>query len=96
MFKNSIGITGKTAEEELDAVNITVNKNSIPFDEETAGTTSGIRVGTAAMTSRGFNEDDFRRVGKWISEVLHHPGDEALKASIKEQVHALTSAHPYE
>lgn len=94
--KNSIGITGKTAEEELDAVNITVNKNSIPFDEEKASTTSGIRVGTAAMTSRGFNEDDFRKVGKWISEVLHHPGDEALKASIKEQVHALTSAHPYE
>ena len=58
--KGSIGITGREAEVALDEVNITANKNAIPFDEEKPNTTSGIRLGTAAMTTRGFKEEEFR------------------------------------
>ncbi len=64
--KSSIGITGREAEVALDEVNITANKNAIPFDNEKPNTTSGIRLGTAAMTTKGFREEEFRQVGSWI------------------------------
>lgn len=92
----SMGVTGKEAEAALDEVNITVNKNAIPFDTEKPNTTSGIRLGTAAMTTKGFKEDDFRQVGEWIAEVLQHKDDSERKAQIKEQVLALTAEHPFE
>jgi glycine hydroxymethyltransferase len=94
--KASIGITGKDAETALDEVHITANKNAIPFDQEKAGTTSGIRLGTAAMTTRGFKEEDFRQVGEWISEVLKNRENEAVKERVRREVIALTDAHPYE
>lgn len=94
--KNSINITGRDAETALDEVNITVNKNSIPFDQEKPNTTSGIRVGTAAMTSRGFKEEEFRQVAKWIAQVLKNKDDAALKERIRGEVIALTDRHPYE
>ena len=94
--KNSIGITGREAEAALDEVHITVNKNAIPFDSEKPNTTSGIRVGTAAMTTRGFKEAEFRQVGKWIAEVLKHKDDEAVKAAVRKDVIALTDAHPFD
>ena len=93
--KASIGITGKEAEQALDDVNITANKNAIPFDEEKPNKTSGIRLGTAAMTTRGFKEEDFHRVGLWIAEVLRNKEDEALKAKVRDEVLDLTDAHPY-
>ena len=77
-------------------MNITANKNAIPFDEEKPNKTSGIRLGTAAMTTRGFREEDFRKVGKWISTVLRNKDDEELKANIRREVIAMSEAHPYE
>jgi glycine hydroxymethyltransferase len=68
-------VTGKAAEAILGAADITVNKNMIPFDPQPPVTTSGIRVGTAAVTSRGFQEADCRQVAVWIDEALTHPDD---------------------
>lgn len=73
--KHPLGITGKALEEKLDEVNITVNKNAIPFDEEKPAYTSGIRVGTPAMTTRGFKEEEFTEVARIISLVGHHIDD---------------------
>ena len=94
--KGSIGITGKEAEAALDDVNITANKNAIPFDSEKPNTTSGIRLGTAAMTTKGFKEEEFRTVGTLIAKVLKNKDDEALKAEVKNQFLALTAAHPFD
>ena len=87
--KTSLGITGKKLETLLDEVNITVNKNAIPFDEEKPAYTSGIRVGTPAMTTRGFKEEEFRQVGLWISEIAHHPDDNEVKEKVKREVRKL-------
>ena len=73
--KHPLGITGKALEEKLDEVNITVNKNAIPFDEEKPAYTSGIRLGTPAMTTRGFKEEEFTEVARIISLVGHHIDD---------------------
>lgn len=92
----SMGITGKDAEKALDDVNITANKNAIPFDQQKPNTTSGIRLGTAAMTTKGFKEAEFEQVGKWIAEVLKNKDDEDLKARIKKEVIELTDRFPFE
>ena len=92
----SMGITGKDAEKALDDVNITANKNAIPFDQQKPNTTSGIRLGTAAMTTKGFKEAEFEQVGKWIAEVLKNKDDEDLKARIKQEVIELTDRFPFE
>ena len=94
--KGSIGVSGKDAEKALDEVNITVNKNAIPYDTEKPFVTSGIRVGTAAMTTKGFDEQDFVQIGRWISTVLKHKDDEALKAQVRQEVIALCEKHPFE
>ncbi|MBQ1323170.1 MAG: serine hydroxymethyltransferase [Erysipelotrichaceae bacterium] len=73
--KHPLGITGKALEEKIDEVNITVNKNAIPFDEEKPAYTSGIRLGTPAMTTRGFKEEEFTEVARIISLVGHHIDD---------------------
>ena len=73
--KHPLGITGKALEKKLDEVNITVNKNAIPFDEEKPAYTSGIRLGTPAMTTRGFKEEEFTEVARIISLVGHHIDD---------------------
>ena len=90
----SMGITGKEAEEALDAVNITCNKNAIPFDQQKPNVTSGVRLGTAAMTSRGFGEEEFRQVGTWITQILKDRENEELKARVKAEVIALTQRFP--
>ena len=90
----SMGITGKEAEEALDAVNITCNKNAIPFDQQKPNVTSGVRLGTAAMTSRGFGEAEFRQVGTWITQILKDRENEELKARVKAEVIALTQRFP--
>ena len=87
--KSTFGITGKKLETVLDEVNITVNKNAIPFDQEKPAYTSGIRVGTPAMTTRGFKEEEFEKVGKWIAEIAKAPDDEELKERIRAEVRAL-------
>lgn len=90
----SVGLTGKVAEHLLDEVKITVNKNSIPFDQEKPFVTSGIRIGTPAITTRGFKEEDTKEVGLIIAKVLKNPEDEAVKAEALERVKALTDKHP--
>lgn len=92
--KGSFGITGKEAEEALDKVGITCNKNTIPFDQEKPFVTSGLRLGTPAATTRGFDEKDFEEVGKIISLVVQNPKDEAKLKEASERVQALTSKHP--
>ena len=89
-----IFITGKVAEETLDKVGITCNKNTIPFDQEKPFVTSGIRLGTPAATTRGFDESAFEEVAKIISLALKHTDDEAKLNEAKERVHALTSKYP--
>lgn len=88
-IKNSVGITGKELESRLDEVNITVNKNSIPFDEEKPAYTSGIRLGTPAMTSRGFKEAEFEKVARWISAIAHNIECEETKNEVKKEVEEL-------
>ncbi|BBK27653.1 serine hydroxymethyltransferase [Staphylococcus arlettae] len=92
--KSSVGITGKIAEETLDTIGITCNKNTIPFDQEKPFVTSGIRLGTPAATTRGFDEKAFEEVGKIISLVLKNPEDEKTLEEGKSRVKALTSNHP--
>ena len=88
------GLTGKDAEKLLDEVNITVNKNSIPFETLSPFKTSGIRLGTPAITSRGFDQADCAKVAELIIQILENPTDDQVLASVKNQVQALTDAHP--
>ena len=90
----SMGITGREAELALDDVNITANKNAIPFDTQKPNITSGIRLGTAAMTTRGFKEAEFRQVGKWIAETLKNKDNAEVKERIRKEVIALTEHYP--
>lgn len=92
--KKSIGMSGKQAEKLLDEACITCNKNTIPFETEKPFVTSGIRLGTAAMTTRGFKEEEFKQVGLWISEVLKHADDEAVIEKVRKEVCALTEQFP--
>ncbi|MBM2659587.1 serine hydroxymethyltransferase [Staphylococcus pseudoxylosus] len=92
--KGSVGITGKVAEETLDAIGITCNKNTIPFDQEKPFVTSGVRLGTPAATTRGFDEAAFEEVAKIISLVLKDPENEKALEEGKERVKALTTKHP--
>lgn len=86
-----MGLTGKVAEEALDSVGITTNKNAIPYDTESPFVTSGIRIGTAAVTSRGFGEEDMKEIASIMSLTLKNVEDESKLAEAKERVEALTS-----
>ena len=88
--KASCGISGKKAERLLDEINITANKNAIPFDTEKPFKASGIRVGTPAMTTKGFDEDDFREVGKIIAYRLKNEETDEIKEECLKRVKALT------
>ncbi len=90
----SKGIRGKDAEQALDRARITVNKNAIPFDVNPPLNPSGIRLGSPAVTTRGFGEAEMREVGALISEVLHHITDEAAVAAVRQRVAALTARFP--
>jgi glycine hydroxymethyltransferase len=88
------GITGKVAEAALVAADITANKNMVPFDTESPFVTSGIRLGTPAITSRGLNEDDMHLIAALIDTVIHKPTDPDTHASVRGQVHELMRSHP--
>ena len=88
------GLNGKEAEAILDSVNITVNKNSIPFEQLSPFKTSGIRIGTPAITSRGFKEEDAVEVAKLIVQVLKDPENTAVHDEVKAAVAALTKKYP--
>lgn len=90
----SFGLTGKEAETILDGINVTVNKNMIPFDKLKPNLTSGLRLGSAAMTTRGLNEEDFRLITQSIVEVLRNKDNEKVLNSNKSKILELTKKHP--
>jgi glycine hydroxymethyltransferase len=85
----SRGVTGKQAEEALDAAGITVNKNKIPFDPRPPLDPSGIRIGTPALTTRSMRETQMRDIAAWIAEVLGHPDDKTIQQRIRGRVRDL-------
>jgi glycine hydroxymethyltransferase len=88
------GITGKVAEAALGSAHMTINKNTIPNDPEKPFVTSGVRIGTPAMTTRGFKDEEARATAHLIADVLDNPMDEANLAAVRAKVHALTSRFP--
>jgi glycine hydroxymethyltransferase len=91
---DSKGLRGKEAEQALDRARITVNKNAIPFDKNPPMNPSGIRLGSPAVTTRGFREAEMREVGALIAEVLTHISDEQAIAAVRQRVGALTARFP--
>ena len=88
------GITGKEAEAVLGAAHMTINKNGIPNDPEKPMVTSGVRIGTPAMTTRGFKDEEARITANLIADVLDNPRDEANIAAVRAKVNALTARFP--
>ncbi|NPB06871.1 MAG: serine hydroxymethyltransferase [Aquificae bacterium] len=88
------GITGKEAEKALEQAGITVNKNAVPFDPLPPTKTSGIRIGTAALTTRGMKEDEMRLIARWITEVLNALDDEKTQERVRAQVRELCERFP--
>ena len=88
------GITGKEAESVLGQAHMTINKNAIPNDPEKPMVTSGVRVGTPAMTTRGFREEEARLTANLVADVLDAPRDPANVAAVRERVSALTRRFP--
>jgi glycine hydroxymethyltransferase len=90
----SKGLTGKVAEAVLQRADITTNKNMIPFDPESPFVTSGLRLGTPAMTTRGFGEAEFVQIAHWIADLLEAPEDEGLADRVRAEVHTLCAGFP--
>lgn len=90
----SLKLTGKVAEHVLDEVGITTNKNTIPFDPESPFVTSGIRLGTAAVTSRGFKEAEMKEIASIMAALLKDPENESVKKDAADRTAKLTAAHP--
>ena len=90
----NLSITGKKAEEVLGMAGITVNKNTVPFDTESPFVTSGIRIGTPAVTTRGMKEAEMQKIGAFIVDVLKHPDDKTLIEGIRQQVQELCTGFP--
>jgi glycine hydroxymethyltransferase len=88
------GITGKVAEAALGSAHMTINKNAIPNDPEKPFVTSGVRIGTPAMTTRGFKDEEARITAHLIADVLDNPLDEANLAAVRAKVNALTARFP--
>ncbi len=87
-------LTGKVAEETLHRVGITVNKNAVPGDPQKPWVTSGVRVGTPALTTRGMGTDEMKRIGTWIAKVLDQPGDDGLVRDVAGEVRELAHGYP--
>ncbi|MBQ8125440.1 MAG: serine hydroxymethyltransferase [Kiritimatiellae bacterium] len=92
--KSTKGITGKEAAAALDAAGIVVNKNTIPYDTESPFKTSGIRVGTASVTTRGMKEPEMIKIGTWIADVLDNIADTAVQARVKRAAKELVAGFP--
>ena len=90
----SIGMTGKVADALVSKINITANKNTVPFDPESPVVTSGLRLGTSALTTRGFEQNAFVEVGNIIADILLNPDDEEIKEICKERVRKLCRSFP--
>ncbi|HLQ45602.1 MAG TPA: serine hydroxymethyltransferase, partial [Planctomycetaceae bacterium] len=90
----SIGLTGKIGEQALDRAGITVNKNMIPYDQRKPMDPSGVRIGTAALTTRGMKQDEMRKVGAWILRVLKAPEDASVAAAVKNEIREFAKNFP--
>ncbi|WP_437192437.1 serine hydroxymethyltransferase [Planctomicrobium sp. SH527] len=90
----AIGLSGKIAEESLDKAGITVNKNMIPFDQRKPLDPSGVRVGTAALTTRGMKQDEMKKVGNWILQVLKSIDDQTASERIRKEIAEFASNYP--
>ena len=88
--KSSVGLTGKEAEKLLDEVSITCNKNTITKDTESPFVTSGIRIGTPALTTRKMKEKEMGEIADLIDQVLRNPNDEKIKQNVRKRVRKLT------
>jgi glycine hydroxymethyltransferase len=88
------GLTGKVAEQALDAAGITVNKNTVPRETQSPFVTSGIRIGTPAVTTRGMREKEMRQIAELIDRVLRGPDDESVSGAVRADVHRLTASFP--
>ena len=88
------GITGKQAEQALNAAHITLNKNMVPFDKRSPFITSGIRIGTAAVTTRGFDEAACAKTVTWIDRILSDVENEALQSEVRAEVKAFMQDYP--
>ena len=91
---SELPISGKDGEEALGRANITVNKNTVPGEKRSPMVTSGIRIGTPALTTRGLDVAGAARVGDWIADILSAPGDSAVLARVKGEVADWCAAHP--
>ena len=92
--KSTLGITGKCAEETLDKINITVNKNTIPSETESPSKASGIRLGSPAMTTRGLKEEEFVSIGHIIARALRNKDDETILKELQKEVLTITKKYP--
>ena len=90
----SVGLTGKIAEAALDHAGITANKNMIPYDQRKPLDPSGIRLGTAALTTRGMKQDEMKKVGAWILEIFKSPENPAVIAKVKSEIREFTKSFP--
>ena len=90
----SKNVTGKVAEKALVKADITVNKNMVPFDTQSPFVTSGIRIGTAAVTTRGFKEEDCLKTIEWIDRVLSDPENEAVINKVRGEVNNFMEQFP--
>ena len=88
------GITGKDADAALGRAHITVNKNAVPNDPQSPFVTSGLRIGTPAVTTRGLQIPECRALATWICDILDHPGDAAIEARVARQVGELCALFP--
>ena len=92
--KSTLGITGKCAEETLDKINITVNKNTIPSETESPSKASGIRLGSPAMTTRGLKEEEFVSIGHIIARALRNKDDDTILKELQKEVLTITNKYP--
>jgi glycine hydroxymethyltransferase len=88
------GITGKVAEKALEAATITVNKNTIPFDQNKPFVASGLRIGTPAVTTRGMKEPEMREIGRLIADIVHEPESEEVRRQVQRGVAELAAKFP--
>ncbi|MAG29153.1 serine hydroxymethyltransferase [bacterium] len=88
------GLAGKQGETLLDSVGIYTNKNMVPFDQRKPMDPSGLRIGTPALTTRGFTEDELKQVGEMIAHTLHNPNQNDILEGVRKKVEAMTQAHP--
>jgi glycine hydroxymethyltransferase len=89
-----LGVTGKDAATALDHALITVNKNAIPFDKQKPFVTSGIRLGTPAVTTRGMKEAEMKQIAAWVGKIAADPASTKLQQSIRDEVVAFTEKFP--